>query len=79
MSGYNLDALLPGQGFDLAKLLVGSEGTLVTVVRAELPLVEEPPHRAVVMLGYDDVASAADAVPRVLAFDPIALEGWTRS
>jgi FAD/FMN-containing dehydrogenase/Fe-S oxidoreductase len=75
VSGYNLDALLPEQGFDLAKLLVGSEGTLVTVLRAELPLVEDPPHRAVIMIGYDDVAAAADAVPRILEQHPIALEG----
>jgi FAD/FMN-containing dehydrogenase/Fe-S oxidoreductase len=75
VSGYNLDALLPEQGFDLAKLLVGSEGTLVTVLRAELPLVEDPPHRAVVMIGYDDVADAGDGVPKLLEHDPIGLEG----
>jgi Fe-S oxidoreductase/FAD/FMN-containing dehydrogenase len=75
VSGYNLDALLPEQGFDLAKLLVGSEGTLVTVLRAELPLVDDPPHRTVVMIGYDDVAAAGDGVPKLLEHDPIALEG----
>jgi FAD/FMN-containing dehydrogenase/Fe-S oxidoreductase len=75
VSGYNLDALLPEQGFDLAKLLVGSEGTLVTVLRAELPLVVDPPHRAVVMIGYDDVAAAGDGVPKLLEHDPIGLEG----
>jgi len=75
VSGYNLDALLPEQGFDVAKLLVGSEGTLVTVLRAELVLVEDPAHRAVVMVGYDDVAAAGDGVPTLLEHDPIALEG----
>lgn len=39
MSGYNLDSLLPENGFDVARALVGSEGTLVTVLRAELELV----------------------------------------
>ena len=39
VSGYNLDSLLPEHGFDLAGLLVGSEGTLVTVLHAELELV----------------------------------------
>jgi FAD/FMN-containing dehydrogenase/Fe-S oxidoreductase len=75
VSGYNLDALLPEQGFDLAKLLVGSEGTLVTVLRAELPLVDDPPNRALMMIGYDDIAAAADAVPAVLRHEPMALEG----
>jgi FAD/FMN-containing dehydrogenase/Fe-S oxidoreductase len=75
VSGYNLDALLPEQGFDLAKLLVGSEGTLVTVLQAELVLVEDPPHRVVVMIGYDDVAAAGDDVPQLLRHEPIALEG----
>jgi FAD/FMN-containing dehydrogenase len=75
VSGYNLDALLPEQGFDLAKLLVGSEGTLVTVLQAELVLVEDPPHRVVVMVGYDDVAAAGDGVSQLLRHEPIALEG----
>jgi FAD/FMN-containing dehydrogenase len=39
VSGYNLDSLLPEQGFDVAGLLVGSESTLVTVLRAKLKLV----------------------------------------
>ena len=39
VSGYNLDSLLPEHGFDVAGLLVGSESTLVTVLRAQLKLV----------------------------------------
>ena len=35
VSGYNLDSLLPEHGFDVAGLLVGSESTLVTVLRAK--------------------------------------------
>ena len=38
VSGYNLDSLLPEHGFDVAGLLVGSESTLVTVLRAKLKL-----------------------------------------
>ncbi len=75
VSGYNLDSLLPELGFDVARLLVGSESTLVTVLRAELLLVPVVPARALVMLGYDDIATAADAVPSVLPHEPIALEG----
>ncbi|GII80342.1 dimethylmenaquinone methyltransferase [Sphaerisporangium rufum] len=75
VSGYNLDALLPGGPFDLARALVGSEGTLVTVLRAELSLVPVPAAEALVVLGYHDICAAADAVPRVAAHHPLQLEG----
>ncbi|MEU7045609.1 FAD-linked oxidase C-terminal domain-containing protein [Streptomyces varsoviensis] len=75
VSGYNLDALLPEHGFDLARALVGSEGTLVTVVRAELDLVPVPPADAIVVLGYPDICAAADDVPRLLEHsEPTQLE-----
>jgi FAD/FMN-containing dehydrogenase/Fe-S oxidoreductase len=75
VSGYNLDSLLPEHGFDLAGFLVGSESTLVTVLRAELELVPVIPTRTLVVLGYPDIATAADAVPRIVEHEPIALEG----
>ncbi|MGK3938690.1 FAD-binding and (Fe-S)-binding domain-containing protein [Streptomyces caeruleatus] len=75
VSGYNLDSLLPEHGFDVAGLLVGSESTLVTVVRAELRLVPVVEHRTLVVLGFPDIETAADAVPAILPHEPIALEG----
>ncbi|MCZ7430228.1 FAD-binding and (Fe-S)-binding domain-containing protein [Streptomyces sp. WMMC1477] len=75
VSGYNLDALLPERGFDVAALLVGSESTLATVLRAELDLVPVPAASALVVLGYPDVTAAADHVPAVLEHRPHALEG----
>ena len=75
VSGYNLDSLLPEAHFDLAKALVGSESTLVTVLRAELELVEVPRATAMVVLGYPDIAEAGDAVPQVVSHDPSMLEG----
>ncbi|MFI6773051.1 FAD-binding and (Fe-S)-binding domain-containing protein [Nocardia sp. NPDC050412] len=75
VSGYNLDSLLPEHGFDLAKLLVGSESTLVTVLRAEIQLVQRPKAVALTVLGYPDIYDAADAVPIVLQHNPTALEG----
>ena len=75
VSGYNLDSLLPEHGFDVAGLLVGSESTLVTVLRAKLKLVPVLPERSLVVLGYPSVAKAADAVPAILPHQPIALEG----
>src|SRR3954453_520857 len=75
VSGYNLDSLLPEHGFDVAGLLVGSESTLVTVLRAELELVDVLPERPLVVLGFPDIVAAADRVPAVLPYDPVALEG----
>ena len=45
VSGYNLDELLPENGFNVARALVGSEGTCVTVLRATLDLKHSPPCR----------------------------------
>ncbi|QOV34954.1 FAD-binding oxidoreductase [Streptomyces ferrugineus] len=78
VSGYNLDSLLPEHGFDVAGLLVGSESTLVTVLRAELELVPVVKERTLVVLGFEDVAAAADAVPAILPYEPVALEGVDR-
>ena len=75
VSGYNLDSLLPEHGFDVAGFLVGSESTLVTILRAELELVPVVQARTLVVLGFPDIAKAADAVPQVVEHDPIALEG----
>src|SRR4051794_1735168 len=75
VSGYDLDSLLPEHGFDVASFLVGSEATLVTVLLAELELVPVVRARTLVVLGYPDIATAADAVPAIVEHDPIALEG----
>ncbi|WP_433443112.1 FAD-binding and (Fe-S)-binding domain-containing protein [Nonomuraea sp. CA-141351] len=74
VSGYNLDELLPENGFNVARALVGSEGTLVTVLRAELAVVPKPAARALAVLGFEDIFAAADAVPAVARHRPIALE-----
>ncbi len=75
VSGYNLVHLLPEHGFNVARALVGSESTCVTVLHAKLRLVDSPPARTLVVLGFEDVFTAADHVPDVLEHDPIALEG----
>ncbi|MER7834704.1 FAD-linked oxidase C-terminal domain-containing protein [Streptomyces sp. NPDC096040] len=66
VSGYNLDSLLPENRFDVARALVGSEGTLVTVLHAELDLVPVPAYQSLLVLGYDDICRAADDVPQLL-------------
>ena len=76
VSGYNLDDLLPENGFHVARALVGSEGTCVNVVSATLNLTASPPFRVLTALAFDDAFIAADAVPRALEHGPIGLEGF---
>jgi len=76
VSGYNLDDLLPENGFNVARALVGSEGTCVIVLDATVTLVKSPQHRSLVGLGYADAFEAADHVPEILQFTPIGLEGF---
>ncbi len=75
VSGYNLDQTLPGAPLHLARLLVGSESTLALTVEAELQLATSPAHRHLVVLGYPDIFLAADAVPSLVAFGLLGLEG----
>jgi FAD/FMN-containing dehydrogenase/Fe-S oxidoreductase len=75
VSGYNLPALLPEHGFNTARAVVGSEGTCVLVLEATLRLVDNPPARSLLILGYEDVYCAGDHIPEVMREGPIALEG----
>lgn len=75
VSGYNLDQLLPENGFNIARALVGVEGTCVTVLQAETILVKNPTHRVLLVLGYEEIYYAADSVPQLLPLNPIAMEG----
>lgn len=75
VSGYNLDELLPEQGCNVARALVGSEGTCVVVLEATMKLVKWPKKRAIAVLGYPDIFSAGDHVPEVMRHQPIGLEG----
>ncbi|HTX55947.1 MAG TPA: FAD-binding and (Fe-S)-binding domain-containing protein, partial [Candidatus Acidoferrales bacterium] len=79
VSGYPLDQLLPENGFNVARALVGTEGTCVTVLEAKCRLIHSPPQRILCILGFDDIASAADWVPFCNEFGPIALEGMDDS
>ena len=75
VSGLQPRLVAARAGFDLAGFLVGSESTLVTILRAELELVPVVKHRTLVVLGFDGIAEAADAVPAIVEHEPIALEG----
>jgi FAD/FMN-containing dehydrogenase/Fe-S oxidoreductase len=75
VSGFNLDYLLPENSFNVARALVGSEGTCVTILEATLRLVASPPARTLLALGYSDIYAAAEATPAIRAHRPIGLEG----
>ncbi|HET7452809.1 MAG TPA: FAD-linked oxidase C-terminal domain-containing protein, partial [Thermoanaerobaculia bacterium] len=75
ISGFNLPQLLPENGFHVARALAGSEGTCVTVLEATVSLIPAPAARSLVVLGFEDVFAAADAVPAIMARRPIGLEG----
>jgi FAD/FMN-containing dehydrogenase/Fe-S oxidoreductase len=75
VSGYALEHLLPENGGNVARALVGSEGTAAIVLGATVRLVESAPATALAVLGYPDMATAAEAVPALLEHTPLALEG----
>jgi FAD/FMN-containing dehydrogenase/Fe-S oxidoreductase len=75
VSGYNLDELLPENGFNVARALAGTEGTCVTVLEAEVELMARPAATTLLVLGYPDLAAAGDQVPEILDAAPIGLEG----
>ena len=76
VSGYNLDELLPDERgrFNMARVVVGSEATLLTILEAKVRLVEWPPVQSLVVLGYPDIYHAADHVPEINEAQPIGLE-----
>lgn len=73
-SGYALSGVLEHDHLDLARLLVGSEGTLALVTEATLQTCEVPRHRAVALLFFDRLESAARAVLEILPHAPSACD-----
>ncbi|MEU1782985.1 FAD-binding and (Fe-S)-binding domain-containing protein [Streptomyces abikoensis] len=75
ISGYALDALLPERGTDLVRAFTGTEGTLGLITEATVRLVATPAARALVVLGYPDEGTAADAASTLLPHKPLTVEG----
>ena len=78
VSGYNLDQLLPENGFNVARALVGSESTCVLVLSATTRLMHSPAHRALLVIGYPDLFSAGDHAAPIREYGPIALEAFQK-
>jgi FAD/FMN-containing dehydrogenase/Fe-S oxidoreductase len=75
VSGYNLDELLPEKGFEVARSLVGTESTCVTVLEATLELIPAPPCVSLLVVGYPDKFRTADHVMIAREHRPISIEG----
>ena len=74
VSGYNLDELLPENGFHVARALAGTEGTCALTLAATVRLTPWPPARTLLILGYPSIFEAADHVPEVMETGPMACE-----
>jgi FAD/FMN-containing dehydrogenase/Fe-S oxidoreductase len=74
VSGFNLDELLPENGFHVARALAGTEGTCAAILEATVHLHPWPRARALLILGYPSIFVAADHVPEVVATGCIACE-----
>lgn len=74
VSGFNLQALLPESGFNVAQALVGTEGTCVTILSATLRLSQQLPERALVVLGYPSIFEAADHIATVREWSPLGCQ-----
>ena len=79
VSGYNLNHLLPESGFNVARALVGSEGTCVTVLEATCRLVESPPSRVLLVIGWPEIYICADHIPQIMEHRPSASKVLTTS
>ncbi len=85
VSGYNLDALLedfpnlspmpdPDSKFNLAKLLVGSEGTLGVVTALKVRLISKPRATALGVVHFHDLNQSIESVNSILELNPAAVE-----
>lgn len=76
VSGYNLPSLLSEQGFNVAQAIVGSEGTCVVILEAEMKLMPDTGARSLLVLGFPNIYDAGYACPLVMKHQPIGLEGF---
>ena len=74
VSGYNLDEFVGGSDFDMARFVVGSEGTLLAITEAKLRIVPAPKMKALAVLHFNDLLESMDATVATLELDPAAVE-----
>ncbi|MBT5369831.1 MAG: anaerobic glycerol-3-phosphate dehydrogenase subunit C, partial [Nitrospinaceae bacterium] len=78
VAGYNLDELIKDEPFNLAKFLVGSEGTLATITEAKVRICHRPKARGSLAIHFDSIERALAASAQILAHRPAALEFMDR-
>ena len=74
VGGYNLDEFPPGGPWNLAKLIVGSEGTLATVLEATVRIVPRLHATVLAVLHFDDIVPALEVTPEILDTGPTCVE-----
>jgi FAD/FMN-containing dehydrogenase/Fe-S oxidoreductase len=74
VAGYNLNHVVEDGKGNIAKLVVGSEGTLAVTTEATLNLVKVPKLRRLALVHFSDMHAALQIVPRILETDPTAIE-----
>ena len=83
VSGYNLNELVPaigrrhatnGKPLNMARLIVGSEGTFLTVVEAKMRLIRRPKKTAVEVIHYREIQEALESSSSILETGPYAVE-----
>jgi FAD/FMN-containing dehydrogenase/Fe-S oxidoreductase len=75
VGGYNLDEFVDeSKPFNLAKIIVGSEGTLGMITAAKVNLVPLPREKAVLLIEFEQLLDALAATPAILKHNPSAIE-----
>ena len=74
VGGYNLDEFIHTETWNLAKVIVGSEGTLGVILEAKINLEPLPKYQSCCVVHFDNLLEAIQAVEPMLAFQPAAVE-----
>ena len=75
VSGYGLHYLLDKHGFDAAKAIAGTEGTVGVITKMTVKLVEVPKVKALAVLAFETVYDAASAAARLRLPGVATIEG----
>jgi FAD/FMN-containing dehydrogenase len=72
--GYNLDELVGDRPLNMARLIVGSEGTLLNVIEAKVRVVKRPKKTALVVVHYHEMQEALESSQAILETGPYSVE-----
>ena len=74
VSGYNLDEFVSGNTFNMARFVVGSEGTLITITGANLRVVPQPKYKGLAAINFSELIESMEATVATLELEPAAVE-----